>query len=71
MNEQQADGILYTEWMVCEGKTMFVQYPKKLTAEFVRAAHLYNTAFGHVRLNFSIAGLLPFIQVRHNNRLWY
>lgn len=63
----EADGILYTEWKVYENDKMDVEYPKKLTAEYVRAAHLYNIAFGHMRLNFSIAGLLPFIQVQFTN----
>lgn len=59
----EADGILYTEWKVNSNDKMDVEYPTILTANHIRAAHLYNITFAHVRLNFAIAGLLSHIQV--------
>ncbi|XP_055310149.1 uncharacterized protein LOC129573544 [Sitodiplosis mosellana] len=58
----EADGILHTECMVLANTTSNVQYPVALNPEYVRAAHIYNITFEHVRQNFSIAGLLPHIQ---------
>lgn len=63
IGENEADGILYTEHMVYEAEISDPAYPKVLMAKNVRAAHLYNVAFSHVRQNFAIAGLLTSVQV--------
>lgn len=59
----EADGILYTESKVYANETMSVMHPIALVANHVRAAHIYNITFSHVRQNFAIAGLLSFVQV--------
>ncbi|XP_055310152.1 uncharacterized protein LOC129573547 [Sitodiplosis mosellana] len=59
---EEADGILYTESMVYANATSNVEYPIAVVSKNVRAAHLYNITFGSIRQNFSIAGLLPYIQ---------
>lgn len=61
---EAADGILYTESMVLANATSNVDYPSVVVSKNVRAAHLYNITFGGIRQNFSIAGLLPYIQVK-------
>lgn len=60
----EADGILYTENMVLAKATLNTNFPAVLKSEYVRAAHIYNIAFGYVRQNFAVAGLLPHIQVK-------
>lgn len=61
---EAADGILYTENMVFANATLNVEYPVVLKSKYVRAAHIYNIAFSHMRQNFSMAGLLSLIQVK-------
>lgn len=63
MTIEEADGILYTEYKVYANETINVEYPTVLYDRHVRAAHIYNTAFSHVRQNFAIAGLNSFVQV--------
>lgn len=60
---EEADGILYTEKKVYDNETMNVEYPTVLNAKYVRAAHLYNVTFSHVRHCFAIAGLLSDVEV--------
>lgn len=62
--KEEADGILYTEYCVENNKTANVKYPTVLVPEFVRAAHMYNVTFGHVRDSYYMAGLLSHIQVK-------
>ncbi|XP_031625913.1 uncharacterized protein LOC116342439 [Contarinia nasturtii] len=59
---EEADGILYTESMVYANVAANVEYPAVLVPKYVRAAHLYNITFAHVRNNFAIAGLLSHVQ---------
>lgn len=40
-----------------------VKYPTALESKCVRAAHLYNITYPHVRENLAISGLLPLVQV--------
>lgn len=63
----EADGILYTEIMVNDEQTknINVSSTMTLTPNYVRAAHIYNITFPHVRENFSIAGLLPLVEVKN------
>lgn len=58
-----ADGIFWTEHKVYADKTKDTDYPKIVTAEHIRAAHIYNITFTAMRQNFAIAGLLSSIQV--------
>lgn len=60
---EEADGILYTETMVMEKRNENVNPGPVLTPKYVRAAHIYNITFSHVRENFAIAGLLPLVKV--------
>lgn len=60
-----ADGILHTENAIWKEKVAGTFYPKKIEAEYIRAAHLYNITFSAVRENFAIAGLLPVIDVMY------
>lgn len=60
---EEADGILYTEFMVISQKEMETPCPAAFTPRFVRTAHLYNIAFNHVSGNFAIAGLFRSIDV--------
>lgn len=69
IDTEEADGILYTENMVFANATLNVEYPIVLKSKYVRAAHIYNIAFGHVRQNFSMAGLLLLIQVKINLKI--
>lgn len=63
MTVEVADGILYTEYVVCTNETMNTQYPVTVVASDVRGAHMYNIVFSAMRQNFAISGLLPIIQV--------
>ncbi|XP_055310151.1 uncharacterized protein LOC129573546 [Sitodiplosis mosellana] len=54
---QEADGILYTTKMVQTNQINDVEYPTVLTAKHVRAVHVYNSVFPHMKKNFAIAGL--------------
>lgn len=60
---EQADGILYTEHKVYANETLNVGYPTALVTQHVRAAHIYNISFSHVRQNFVIAGLDSYVKV--------
>lgn len=64
---EEADGILYTEIKVCDNKTVDVKYPTALESKNVRAAHIYNITFSHVRENFAIAGLISLVEVQIYN----
>lgn len=66
MTVEAADGILYTENAIHKKKATNTRYPKAIEAENLRAAHAYNIAFGAVRENFAIAGLLPAIEVKRS-----
>lgn len=59
-----ADGILYTEHVVYENGMANVVNPVVVVAGHIRAAHIYNIIFSAMRQNFSIAGLLPIVQVK-------
>lgn len=59
-----ADGILYTENCKQNNKTANMIYPTVVVSTFVRAAHMYNVTFGHVRDCYDIAGLFSHIQVK-------
>lgn len=59
----EADGILYTESKVYSNETSHVGHPTVLVSKFVRAAHIYNIVFSHIRQNFAISGLVSFVQV--------
>ncbi|XP_055323806.1 uncharacterized protein LOC129578759 [Sitodiplosis mosellana] len=59
---EEADGILYTEKKILDNKTTDVKYPATLKSKCVRAAHIYNITFSHVRENFAIAGLISLVQ---------
>lgn len=62
-----ADGILYTEYkFISEYEDMDLSQPDTFVPRFIRAAHLYNTSFRHVRDNFAIAGLIGCITVSIN-----
>lgn len=61
---EAADGILYTENAIHENNASDTNYPNAIEAGNIRAAHIYNIGFAGVRENFSIAGLLPIIEVR-------
>lgn len=60
---EQADGILYTEHKVYANETLNIGYPTALVTQHVRAAHIYNISFSHVRQNFAIAGLVSYVKV--------
>ncbi|XP_031632736.1 uncharacterized protein LOC116346688 [Contarinia nasturtii] len=62
ITKKQADGILYTAHMVLADKTNDVTYPTVLVAQHVRAAHIYNSCFAHVKRNIYIAGLCSHIE---------
>lgn len=48
----------------CMAETLStVDYPDHFDARSVRAAHIYNIAFTHVREIFAVSGLLTHIQV--------
>lgn len=64
MSVEEADGILYTEIKVNANETMNVAYPTVLKSRYVRAAHIYNIIFSHIRQNFAIAGFASSIQVQ-------
>lgn len=55
---RQADAILYTEKMYHAGNIEEVDRSEQFWGVNMRAAHVYNIAFTHVRQNFAIAGLL-------------
>lgn len=63
----QADAILYTEMIFSYQSPSDIEYPTKIDPKHIRAAHIYNIAFTHVRQNFEIAGLLPLHQVWDND----
>lgn len=58
---EQADGILYSLNTVQEYKGNEVEY---VTANDLRAAHLYNIVFTRVKRNLAIAGLKSQIDVK-------
>lgn len=60
---EEADGILYTENKIRSDETTDVKYPTALESKCIRASHVYNITFAHVRENFAVAGLLSLVQV--------
>lgn len=66
LSQNLADGILCTEYEICDGLKDYVIPPTILNAQCVRAAQKYNIVFSYVRENFAIAGLLSSIEVTQN-----
>lgn len=63
IGSEEADGILFSEKKIHDNEQITVKYPTGFESKCVRAAHMYNITFSHVRENFAIAGLLPLVKV--------
>lgn len=70
LSVEEADGIHITidNWL---GKNVEPsEYEDPLVPRYIRAAHIYNITFSHVRRNFAIAGLLPLRYDSQENEIY-